>query len=133
MAYDLQVIPRDGYLHFRVTGENTPENLAGYLTESLQHAVEAGCPYALVEEHLTGPELSLETVREIIDELQFAARQHLKAFAFVNTNPEHSGDLTRFAENLAAMRNINMRVFRSVPEAEAWIRFVSGGDREASG
>lgn len=130
MPYTLLTIPKDGYLHLKATGENTPENVAGYLTEGIQKALQMQCRYVLLEENLEGPELELEKIREIIDELQFAAVQHVSAVAFVNTNPDHSPDYIRFAENFATNRRINVRVFRALADAEEWIRFESGNDQQ---
>jgi hypothetical protein len=125
VSYVLTVENKGHYLHFRVTGANTPANVAGYLHEATAKCVELGCPNALVEENLEGPELGLGSVAEIVGAASVEAREAVGLVAFVNTNPAHDRGLARFTENVATNRAVNFRVFRTVADAERWISFYS--------
>jgi len=49
----------------------------------------------------------------------------------VDTNPEHDFLDMQFAETVAVTRGINIRMFESPPEAEAWLRQrVDPGSRQ---
>ena len=123
MAYEMHVIHEDSYLHVMVTGDNTPEDVAAYLTEIRKVCVERQVSRVLIEENLTGP--SFEAV-DIYDVVVTAASQGaapaVRYIAFVDTNPEHNFAEMEFAETVAVNRGINVRVFRDIPAATTWIR-----------
>ncbi|OHB63239.1 MAG: hypothetical protein A2Y77_08550 [Planctomycetes bacterium RBG_13_62_9] len=123
MAYEMHVIREDNYLHVMVTGDNTPEDVAAYLNEIRRLCVERQVPRVLIEENLAGP--SFETV-DIYDVVVTAASQGaapaVRYIAFVDTNPQHDFAEMEFAETVAVNRGVNVRVFRDVPAATAWIR-----------
>lgn len=120
MTYQLTFEARLGYLHARVTGENTVENVKGYIAELRRECAARGCAYVLVEERLEGPRFGVTKVYEIISQGSVRARGAFKAIAYVDVNTD--GRLAGFAENVATNRGVPIRIFLTVAEAEEWLR-----------
>lgn len=119
MAYQLKVEQKPGYLHFTVTGRNTPDNVTRYMEEVIGECTARRCPRVLIEENLEGPRLGTMDVFTMVT--AGAKRFHgmLEALAFVDLNAE--GGVMRFAEDVAVNRGIPVRVFRTVDGAEKWL------------
>jgi hypothetical protein len=120
MAYQLTFEAKPGYLHARVTGENTIENVKGYIAEIRRECAARGCAYLLVEERLEGPRFGVTKVYEIVSEGSARARGAFEAIAYVDVNTD--GKLVGFAENVATNRGVPIRIFMTVAEAEEWLR-----------
>jgi hypothetical protein len=58
---------------------------------------------------------------EIVSEGSASARSVVQQIAYVDTNPEHDSSLLDFVETVAVNRGVHVRVFATVPEAEAWL------------
>ncbi len=121
MSYDLKVRKKNGYLHFSVAGENTRENVAGYLSEVPVRCLEYNCPYVLIEENLSGPSLGISAIFDIAAEGSKHVRPGVGAIAYVDVNPEHNLDSMQFAEDVAVNRGVFVRMFSSVSDAEKWL------------
>ena len=119
MSYQLKVEQKPGYLHFSVSGRNSPETVAGYMQEVIQEVAARRCPRVLIEENLEGPRLGTMEVFSMVT--SGAKRYHgvLEALAFVDLNPD--GGVMRFAEDIAVNRGIPVRVFRNVEGAVKWL------------
>jgi hypothetical protein len=122
MAYGIQVIREDGYLHVRVTGDNTPEDVAAYLNEIRRVCAELQFSRVLIEENLAGPSFRAGDIYDVVSEASKGAAPTVRRVAFVDTNPQHDFAEMEFAETVAVNRGVNVRVFRDVPAATAWIR-----------
>jgi hypothetical protein len=68
MPYVLSVENKEAYLHITVTGDNTPENVANYLSEVRNKCVEHQCSKVLIEENLRGPSLGTGIIYNIVTE-----------------------------------------------------------------
>ena len=125
MAYELKVEQKPGYLHFTVTGRNTPDNVTRYMQQVMQECAARRCARVLIEESLEGPRLGTMDVFTMVT--AGAKRYHglLEALAFVDLNAE--GGVMRFAEDVAVNRGIPVRVFRTVDGAEKWLLAHSSG------
>ena len=125
MAYQLKIEQKPGYLHFKVTGRNTADNVARYMQEVMQECTARRCPRVLIEENLEGARLGTMEVFTMVT--AGAKRYHgmLEALAFVDLNSE--GGVMRFAEDVAVNRGIPVRVFRTVEGAENWLLAHSRG------
>ena len=125
MAYQLKIEQKPGYLHFTVTGRNSPDTVASYMQEVIQEVTARRCPRVLIEENLEGPRLGTMDVFTMVT--AGAKRYHgmLEALAFVDLNDE--GGVMRFAEDVAVNRGIPVRVFRNVEGAEQWLQAHSRG------
>ena len=119
MSYHLTIDQQPSYFHVVVTGENSRENVAGYLAEVLRECVARGCFRVLVEERLEGSRLKTLDVFEIAAQGSREAMGRLQAMAYVDVKAE--GGLMRFAETVASNRGMPVAVFPTVAEAEKWL------------
>lgn len=119
----LDVQHKTNYLHITVTGKNSPETVAAFLESILEECSVRQCQNILVEERLEGPRLNFSEIVQIASEASQQAVGKIQAFAYVDVNAED--DSMRFAELVARNRAMPVRVFSSVPEAEAWIKAES--------
>jgi hypothetical protein len=122
MAYDMKVMDEDDYLHVVVTGDNTPEDVAGYLDQIRRVCAERALSKVLIEEDLTGPQLGTVDVYDVISAASQEVAPAIRSIAFVDTNPQHAFAPMKFAETVAVNRGVHVKVFRDVPSAKAWIR-----------
>ncbi len=121
MTYHMSTLERPGYLHFKVTGDNSADNVRDYLQAIHDACVERKCSVLLVEEHLDGPNLSTLQMFQIASEGSVRSRSVVKRAAYVDTNREHAAADTQFVETVAVNRGMNVRAFATVAEAEAWL------------
>lgn len=119
MPYKLTLHQKPGYLHAVVTGENTRENVAGYLADIRRECVARGIRRVLVEERLQGARLGTSDVFAIVMEEASRAAGMFEAIAYVDVNA--GGDMMKFAEDVALGRGIPVRLFGAVAEAEKWL------------
>jgi hypothetical protein len=122
MSYQLSTRDAPGYVHFVVTGTNSPEALRGYLREALAICANRRCTALLIEENLAGPGLGLVDIYSIVIESSEAALAQRLKVAFVDVNPEHARSSTTFAETVARNRGVNVRAFATLAEAQEWLR-----------
>ncbi len=121
MPLEVRIEPRPDYLHVRVTGENSEENVLAYLRAVREACRERGCAAVLIEEHLDGPGLGEAAIFSIVSRAAPETAPLIRCIAYVDTNPEHAAGRMAFAENVAVNRGVNVRVFPAVSEAEAWL------------
>ncbi len=106
-------------MYAKVTGENSKENVRLYLEELVQECENAKCRRLLIEELLEGPRLDSMSVFDIASEGSQKSRALLRAIAYVDVHAE--GSSMKNAESFATNRGLNVRVFRTVAEAENWL------------
>lgn len=121
MAYQLTVEEKPGFVHFRVTGDNTPETIRGYLGEVYAVCVERQCARVLIEEDLAGPGLDLFEIFQIVSRGSDRGFPFPIRIAYVDLNPAHRHADMQFAETVAVNRGLNIRVFQDSRDAQAWI------------
>lgn len=121
MDYSFRIEPKEGYLHIRVGGDNHPEVVGRYLKEIHEVCLKSGCPNVLVEENLVGPGIGITEMFEIISEGSREVWPVVQRVAFVDANPKHDQSNMKFAETAAVNRSVNLNIFASVAEAEAWM------------
>jgi hypothetical protein len=119
MTYTLSIDTRPGYLHVVVTGRNTRDNVLRYMQEVLRESEARDCWYLLIEERLEGPRLGTLDVFEIASQRGRPLGSKVRGIAYVDVNA--SGDLMKFAEDVAVNRGYPVRVFSSMSEAEEWL------------
>jgi hypothetical protein len=122
MAYEMEVVHEDDYLHVRVTGDNTPKDVAGYLEQIRTACAEHGFSKVLIEENLAGPPFRTVDIYDVVSAASRGVAPAVRYIAFVDANPTHDFAQTKFAETVAVNRGVNVKVFRNVPAATAWIR-----------
>jgi hypothetical protein len=121
MRYSFTADSKEGYLHIRVQGENTPATARRYIKDILAACTAEGCPNVLVEEALVGPRLGIGDIFAIISEKSAAVRPVIRLMAFVDVNATNPANM-KFGEDVAVNRGVTVRVFDTVPEAEKWLR-----------
>jgi hypothetical protein len=122
MAYQLTVEQKAGYLHIKVSGENSPETVRRYLEEVFLACLQRNCPIVLIEEDLRGPGLSVLDIHQIASDGSKRTWPTVRRIAYVDTNTEHSQVDMHFAETVAVNLGVNIKVFPTVKEAEEWLR-----------
>ena len=125
MNFKITILEKNGYLHFRVWGKNTPENVMAYLAEVYKECLRLNCPFVLIEENLQGPSVSMAAIMDIISKSSKQTWPVVQRIAYVDVNPDHSSSLMKFAETAAVNRAVNVRVFSSVDVAERWISEIT--------
>jgi len=121
MGYELTTREQPGYLHFRVTGENTPQTVRAYLSDVRVACAERGCTAILVEEDLAGPGLPMLDLYQIVEAGGESSRSLLR-IAYVDAQQQARAANARFVETVARNRGFNLRTFPTIAEAEAWLR-----------
>lgn len=124
MSYVLRLENKGAYLHITVTGDNTPENVANYLSEVRDKCVEHQCSTVLIEENLRGPSLAPSIVFSIITEAATRVWPSVQRIAYIDTNPAHQTETLQFAETVAVNRGVNIRFFSRIAEAEQWLEHL---------
>jgi hypothetical protein len=124
MTYKLTIEPKPTYLHALVTGENTRENVAGYLQELLLECAARNCYRVLIEERLEGPRLGTIEVFELAARGSSQTMGRMEAVAYVDVNAD--GDTMEFAGTVASNRGVPVTVFPTVAEAEEWLLGKAG-------
>lgn len=120
MTYRVTVEQHSTYLHVIGIGENTPENTRQFLIDANKAAVERNCNSILVDMRFSGPGLDLGSIYSVIlDRSPDGAK--FERIAYIDRNPNHTPDKAEFAELVAQNRGVNVRLFRSVTEAEHWL------------
>ena len=117
--FKLDIQHKKDYLHITVTGTNSPETVMAFLDSVLEECRSRNCQNILLEERLEGPRLSFSEIAQIASEASERAVGSIGSMAYVDVNAED--DSMQFAELVARNRAMPIRVFGSVPEAEAWI------------
>jgi hypothetical protein len=121
MSYLFTSEPKDGYLHIRIKGENTPATIHRYLGDVLHACVTNHCPNVLIEEDLSGERLRLGDVFSIIEENSGNFRSALRLAAYVDLRATNPANM-QFAETVAVNRGVTLSVFAAVADAENWLR-----------
>ena len=121
MGYTLTLKAKGSFLHVMVTGENTPENLQKYLAEVYKSCSEGGFSAVLIEENLSGPSLLPVDVYKIITKASAQTSPIVNKIAFVDVDPTHMSSIAALGEAVGRDRGANVRVFRTIEEAESWL------------
>lgn len=120
MSYELTVVQKPKYLHVIVRGQNSVENVVGYLQKTLDECIARQCSRVLIEERLAGPRLEMLDVFDIASKGGVNVAGNLTAIAYVDVNAE--GELMQFAETVALNRGVPVAVFPTVLAAEQWLQ-----------
>ena len=122
MPFTLTFTQQPTYLHAVVTGENSAENVRGYLRQVRQECSNRGYLRVLIEERLEGPRLNLVEVFRIAAAGTVNALGQIHVIAYVDVNAQ--GDLMKFAEDVVDNRSMRVAVFDSVDDAALWLRHL---------
>jgi hypothetical protein len=132
MAHSISVQFEPGHLHLVVTGDNTQDDVAGYLDKVPRLCVEHGYAYVLIEEHLNGPSLTMLSIFGIASKgAESVQSSLLRAIAYVDTNPQHDHSKMQFAGNVAQKRGLQVQPFATVAAAKRWLSELTASGAEA--
>jgi hypothetical protein len=106
------------YLHAKGEGDRTPENVMRYFKEVHEACVAYGVRDVLLEMSFTGPSLDTVSIFRIISQRSPEAVV-FRRIAYVDRTEKL--DKARFAETIAVNRNVNVRLFPDIEEAERWL------------
>ena len=126
MSYEMTIDKHKNFLHARVSGENTRDNVFGYMSDLVGECNRQNCFRVLIEERLDGPRLPPMEVFDMISEGSLNALGFFEAIAFVD---EQMGETMAFAETVAVNRGLPMMTFKSVAAAREWIEREDTGMR----
>ena len=121
MSHVLTLEPKGSYLVVTVTGDNTPEDVAEYLSEVREACLKHQFARVLIAENLQGPSLRIFSIHDIVTRSSQSVWPEIHRIAYVDLNPEHSRSGMHFAETVAVNRGVNMRVFSNVTDAAQWL------------
>jgi hypothetical protein len=133
MPFRITTLPRDGYLLFRISGDNTPETTRACIGAILAEAVARDARSIVIEENFEGPALDLLDLFRIASEESLRAKAVLERLAYADINPAHPQANVDFAEDVAVNRGLNVRTCRSTEEAERWMQAQLAADRDDPG
>lgn len=126
MSHITHVEPKGRYLHITISGDNSVEDVKGYLAEVGEACRRHGCTRVLLEEDLRGPRLGAFDIYEIVSEMIGQMPRGAGAFAYVDVSPDHDPREVEFAETVAYNQGAPVRLFATVAEAEQWLRGKPG-------
>jgi hypothetical protein len=117
--YLFTVEQRPRYVHTKVAGERTEENLLRFLRDSCTACVYSGRSALLLEPHLSGPSLTTAGVFEVVASQVYEGVK-LRKIAYVEGSIDDPG-LPAFAVDVAVNRGVNARLFSDVASAASWL------------
>lgn len=120
MAFSVKFTQKPTYLHAVATGDNTREDVMGYLRDVLRECMTHQYTRVLIEERLAGPRLGPVDVFDIAAQGTNEAGGVMQAIAYVDVNAVGEATMS-LAENVAVNRGLPVRIFATVAEAEAWL------------
>ena len=124
MDYHFSVAQAPSHLHAIGSGVHSPENLRRFLADTHREVLAHGCKAVLLEVRFTGPSLGFASLYSIVV-ANSADAATLARIAYVDRNTEHLPERAEFAELAANKLGVNVRVFRSIADAEKWLGAVA--------
>lgn len=121
MAYSFTAEHKPTYLHAKGCGEQSEANVRQFLIDAYRACVERNASSLLLEMAFTGRSLGVGSVYSVIAERSLDGSK-LARIAYVDANPEHTGDMAEFAEMVARNRGVNVRLFTDLAQAERWLQ-----------
>ena len=117
--YELTIEEQSHYVHARVVGTRTPENAMRFLREAGEACRRLGRDSLLLEMNLAGPSLGAASVFGVISKSAPSGLM-LRRVAYVEP-PTNEASRAEFAETIAKNRGVNVRLFRDLAAAQAWL------------
>jgi hypothetical protein len=121
MSYQFTSEPKEGFVHVRVSGENTPDNVRSYLREVYELCARTGASSVLIEEDLRGSRLDPVEVYRIIMSASADTLPVILRIAYVDLQAQDDHSNVDLSVEIARDRGVNVAAFRTVADAEAWL------------
>ena len=119
MSYRATFLQEPSHLHARFTGSHSRENVLRFLEEAHDEGVRRKCSSLLLEIASTGTNLDSSSIYHVVSERSRHGTR-FRRIAYVDTS-DRNPERMKFAENVAINRGANVRLFRDLEEARAWI------------
>jgi hypothetical protein len=107
------------YLHAKLVGERTPNNLLRFLEEVHAACVKLDRSAVLLEMDLSGPSLDVGAIFSVIAQRSPEGAK-LHKIAYVEDSMADPAR-ARFAETVALNRGVNVRLFGDLDAARQWL------------
>jgi hypothetical protein len=118
-AYTVTFEEGPTYLHAKLVGTRSPQNLIRFLEQVHATCVERDRSDVLLEMHLEGPSLDMGAIFSVITQ-RSPAGATLRKIAYLETAPLDPVK-ARFAETVAINRGVNVRLFDQPEAARQWL------------
>src|SRR6266481_1317272 len=99
MPYHLTIVEKPSYLHAKVTGTHSVENIRRFLAEVHEASVRLSRSAVLLEMNFSGPSLAAARIFDIVTERSPPALK-FERIAYVDTSSERDPEKMRFAETV---------------------------------
>jgi hypothetical protein len=120
MAYKITVIPKPTYTHFIVKGDNTVEDTLQYYQELYDECIAHNYRTILIEEHLEGKKIGTTDIYGVAEKATKYFFGFFKAIAYAIVPADK--ETINFIENLCVNRSLPLHAFKTVEEAEQWLK-----------
>ena len=118
--YKLEHQPRDGYVYFKVTGEDSLETSLAYFQEVFDIAISMESPHILIDEYLDG-DLSTIEMYELTEKIPDMQKGHVFKVAFVDSQAKNPAE-QEFGVTVVRNRGMDGRKFGNIDDAVAWLK-----------
>lgn len=125
MTYTFKAERKGNYLYARGEGTLTPANARQFLLDAYKACVASSLESLLLEMGFTG-NLGIGAIFEVIAD-RSADGAKLARIAYVDASTGLELEASEFAETLAQKRGVNVQLFQTLAEAEAWMRAEASG------
>jgi hypothetical protein len=128
IEYQVTIEKRATYLHARVVGQRTPENMLAFLRQVHEACVRSKRMDVLLEIQMSGPSLDPFSIFRVVSSRAEDGAK-LGKIAYVESS---MGDKAKakMAESTAANRSVNVRLFDDVAGAVRWLEGEIGRVRK---
>jgi hypothetical protein len=117
--YRLTIEKHSTFLHAKGEGPRTADNVLRYFRETHEACVSSGILDVLMEMSFAGAGFDFSTIFTIISE-RAPLGMNLRRVAYVESSAEQA-PRAGFAETIAVNRGVNVKLFRTLAEAERWL------------
>ena len=124
IEYQVTIERRATYLHARVVGQRTPENVMAFLQQVHAACVRSKRSDVLLEIQMSGASLDPFSIFRVIS-ARAEDGAKLGKIAYVESSMSNKKK-AKFAENLAMNRRVNVRLFDDVASAARWLEGETG-------
>lgn len=120
MPYEFDIIEKEDYLLFDVTGESaTVEDVVQFTQTLLKEAMKRDCRSVMLDER--GLRQRLDSHDAYLAAEKLVADRPRSGIRFASIRSDENWTIGKRFETIFQNRSINFRVFDNIPEAETWL------------
>jgi hypothetical protein len=129
IEYQVTIEKRATYLHARVAGQRTPENMMAFLQQVHAACLQSKRWDVLLEIQLSGPSLDMLSIFRVVS-ARAEDGAKLGKIAYVESSMSDKAKAA-FAEGIATKRRVNVRLFDDLASAARWLEGETSRVRKA--